>query len=320
MLEVGKMSTKKLIVLAVCASVIAGCGFLFLKKEEPQVEEEAVAVKPIAEPKPLKVVDNTPPKIEKYDLYSSTVYDLPLSSITEITKLTPEAKKSVDELFDEAQGFYTLWYDAEDKKAVILLQNPVKETNYVRHGLEFAQVMPNGEKKFYSAGFTGPEDENDEWEFDKTVEHKRPIKHVKYNEKGKVDFVEVWDYSPEASIKYEMKDADGKPVSILKETVDGTTYRKEHIFYDNSGNTKMNISASYNGAELERFTYFNSDDEKNSKVIISEFSDGVKVGENIYNKDYELQKILKSEYENGERKKIKVFDADNKEVGQYQSF
>ena len=196
---------------------------------------------------------------------------------------------------------------------------------YSRHNLQFAQISPNGNISYHFAGYDGQDGEtsnavtpngDDIWEFDKSVEPPRPLKHTAYDNKGKVKFTEEWNYSHDADIKYIMKNAEGKTLSVFKETPDGmANYRKEHVFYDKDGNTTMSVSANFEGPNLKRFTYFDSETPKDSVTIESEYSDeGYKTEEKIYNKEYKLTNTVKANYSQGERKEIKVLDADGKPI------
>ena len=269
------------------------------------------------------------PAVEKQaehaDLYSSTPYDIPLISIAEICKLSPKVKKSVDDMLESSQGFYFLKQDPDTKDVTILLQNSVDlGDRYSRHNLQFAQISPDGNISYHFAGYDGEDGEtsnavvqgDDIWEFDKSVEPPRPLKHTAYDNKGKAIFTEEWDYSPESEIRYIMKNAEGKTLSILKETLDGdVNYRKEHIFYDKDGNTTMSVSANFEGPNLKRFTYYDSETPKDNVTIESEYSeDGNKTGEKIYNQEYKLTKTVKADYTDGERKEIRVMDSEGKEL------
>lgn len=323
------MFNKKIIPAAAVAVVLVTgilSAVLVNKKEEPVSVEEKEPVKEVVKQPTVKVKPAVPkPVVKKFDLYSSTPYDIPLISVVEISKLSDKAKKSVDEVLEASQGFYFLKFNEDSNKAFIVLQNPISSANtYRRHDLEIVEISSEGEKTFHNAAFSGVDGETsnavqedrDVWEFDKTVDPARPLKHIAYDEEGNVRFTEIWNYSDKDPVKYEMKNSDNKPVSILKESFENdSNYRKEHIFYDENGNTKMSITANYDGANLSRFTYYNVDDKDDSISIMSEYSeDGLKSKEYIYNTDYELTNTVTSEYENGERKNIRVLDEDGKEL------
>lgn len=303
------------------AFICSACG---VKKEKAQStlaseqEQKQISSKP--ELKPIVVE-------KKYDLYSNTPYDLPLYSIQEISKLPSVVKESVDKLLDASQGFYLL--KVNEDNVLVILQNPVNilET-YPRHELQFVEIDMQGKVKYHTAGYAGVDGEiansieqkDDLWLFDETVEPHRPLKHTTYDEKGKIKFVESWSYDENESIKYQMKDSHKKVVSILKESQDNdSNYRREHVFYDNDGNIKMSLTVNYEGANISRVTFYNSHDSIDSISIISEYIDGLKVKESIYNESYTLVNTVTSEYQDGERKAIKLFDSEGKELNKISS-
>ena len=219
----------------------------------------------------------------------------------------------------------------EDKnKVFIILQNPISQTNtYQRHNLDFVDLSLNDDgsinKNVYPISFAGIDGEinnaiddanskPDIWKFDKTIEPYRPLKHSFYDEKGKLKFTELWNYSENDNVKYQMKNSKNKLVSILKEmTENDTNYRKEHIFYSDDGTVEMSLSANYDGANVSRFTYYNLLNKEDSVIIISEFDEnGNKIKESIYSNDYQLLKVVKVELENGTRKEISVYDNEHK--------
>ena len=252
---------------------------------------------------------------------------MPLISIFEISKQSSIVKKSIDKVLELSQGFYYL-KQIEDK-VFIVLQNPAYEGDtYYRHGLQVAEIDSSGKILYHTVGYSGIEGEilapektdSDFWVYDKTSEPYKPLKHVAYNEKGKIKFSEFWDYSPESNVKYEMKDSANKTISVLKEILeDDTNYRKEHIFYDNEGKILISISINFEGANITRFNYFNAKKPNSSVIIICDYVDGQKAFEKIYDKDYNLINIVEAVYRNGERKEVKVFDSEKKELGKISS-
>lgn len=318
------MVAKKVVVGLSFVVLILGA-FLYFSAEKVATtisEEKSQQKTPQTQSQAIK-----PKEIEKkYDLYTTTPYELPLYSIVEISTLPIEIKKCIDNLLDKAQGFYFLTYDKENHKIIILLQNPIStENTYRRHDLQFAEIFFDGKNQYHSAGYNGihGETENavqnslkkdDYWKFDKTYEPYRPLKHTAYDEKGKVKFSEFWNYDEDSNIKYQMKDSKGNTISILKETFEGDTgYRKEHVFYDNEGNISMNITINYDGANISRFTYYNAK-SNNGLSIISEYTNGLKTKESIYNADYSLKNTVEAEYNDGIRKVIKIKDVDGNEI------
>ena len=300
-------------------ALISGLVF-FIEEEAPKISEHEhqKTVKKTVKPAVVKPIE-----IKTHNLYTNTPYNIPLSAIVEITKASEKAQKTTEGLLENAQGFYFVKFNENNKTLEILLENPVTTSEtYPRHNIELAYIDNDGNIKYTAKGYNGEngevsnavEAENDIWEFDKSVEPNRPVKHVAYDEHDNVKFTEVWNYDENEPVKYEMKDGNDKIVSILKETVDhSSNYRKEHVFYNKDGKTELSLSVNYDGANLSRLTYY---DAKNHEgiSIISEFTDGNKTKEVVYNQEYELQNTLKSDYENGIRKNITVLDADSKEI------
>ncbi len=308
----------KKISLLLCGIIAVSimCTGCFSKKTETDVKQEQKA--------PVKQAFQSP-KVEekKYDLYSETPYDLPLVSIADISKLPAKTKKTIDSILEASQGFYYLKVN-DNGGIFIILQNPIQITNtYSRHNLQFIEIDKDGVITSHMAGYTGIDEEienaikqkDDVWTFDNSVEPYRPIKHIAYDEKGKVKFTEVWNYSDNEPIKYKMKDSQKKVVSILKESQDNdSNLRREHIFYDNDGNITMSLTVNYDGANISRLTYYNSHDKIDSVSILSEYENGHKVKELIYNEDYELINSAIADYLDEERKSIQIMDKDNNEI------
>ncbi len=309
------MSIKKysifLLGVAVISLICTGC---FSKKE--------INTRKDVELKTIVKHQAQPPKAEvkKYDLYSETPYDLPLVSIAEISKIPDNIKKVVDSILDSAQGFYYL--TVKDEKVFIILQNQIAYTNtFSRHNLQFIEIDKDGTVTSHIAGYAGIDGEvenivsqkkQDEWVFDESVEPFRPIKHTAYDEKGKVKFLETWNYDNGEPVKYQMKDSNKKVVSILKESQDNdSNLRREHIFYDNEGNTTMSLTVNFDGANISRLTFYNSHDKIDSVSILSEYNNGHKTKEHIYNEAYALINIIKAEYMDDRLVAIEVLDAEN---------
>lgn len=287
-------------------------------KKESDIKDDKTTESKLIQAKSIKQKEL--PK--KYDLYSTTPYEISLYSILEISKKSDNLKKIIDNLLEQAQGFYLL--TSNNNKTFIILQNPIERYNtYQRHNLQFAEIDENGQIYYHNAGYNGINGEifeekktkRNNWVIDKTSEYPRPIKHIAYDEKGKLSFIEIWNYDENEPIKYQMKDANKKVVSILKETVDeNSNYIKEHIFYDNNGNITMSLVAYYEGANISRLTFYNSNDLLDSISIISEYSNGNKTKELIYNGNYEHINTITSEYNDTDRIKINLFDKDNNKI------
>ena len=310
------------IAVGVSCGLIA-LGFVCLAIMERKQIEETISAKI---PNNVQQTRSAAPKAEqptkKSNLFSETIYNLPLMAIVEIDKAPSEIQQSAAKLLDDAQGFYFAKYDEGKKELLVLLENPISQGNtYDRHNLEFARIEKDGSVKYSKQGYSGNdgetsnavETEEDLWDFDKTVEPPRPLKHMVFSDNGKIEFVETWNYDENEPVKYEMKDGDGKVISIMKETAEGTTYRREHVFYDKDGKTTMSLSANYDGTDLSRLSYYNADNNSGMSII-SEYYEGNKVKEVIYSQDYELKNTVKSEYENGKRKSVTILDSDSKEI------
>ena len=315
------MTLKKILLFLFFVIVLIGVGysfsFIFNKNEKT---DEVVDVQKKVPVSTKKIVQQPITKEEKVDLYSESLYDIPLISISEISKLPKDKKAIVDNLLEKSQGFYYL--KLIDDKIFVILQNPVNSTNiFSRHDLQFAEILEDGKIIYHNAGYFGYEGEHlsnnadDVWTFDESTEIKRPLKHVVYDEKGKIKFTETWSYTPEDEIKYIMKDSHNKEVSILKESQDNeSNYRKEHIFYDNDSRIKMSLTVNYDGANITRMTFFNSHDLVDSVSIFSDYVDGVKTRESVYNEKYELLYTVIPTYNDEVRSKLTVLNAKGEEI------
>ncbi len=325
------MVAKRLVVGLSCGVLVLAVSLFFVL--------DKTAKNLTVETKPQKSVTKQAPAVKqepKFDLYSTSLYDMPLVSIMHISKLPIKVKRYVDSVLENAQGFYYLDFNEEDKIVKIFLQNPINEGKiYSRHGLQVLTLTINDDGNFTqeitNIGYNGEEneienavDENnnkyDVWTFDKSIEPYLPLKHKKYNEKGKILFTEKWNYAPDSEIKYQIKNSKNKTISILKESLeDSINLRREHIFYDEDGKISTSITINFDGANITRFMYYNSQTPQESLVIICEYSDGVKVGETIYNQNYQPVKVMKMEYNEGVRKTLRMFDANNSEIAKISS-
>ena len=318
------MVTKNVFV-GISVAILAAAGSLFFLLDKSLKETNLPEQKNNVQ----KVV--VQPKVEKkYDLYNSTPYDLPFTSIVDISKLSENTKKEIDALLEQAQGFYYLKTDS-DGNIFIILQNPTQDAGvFPRHNLEFVEITEAG-KNIYSPVYAGIEGETinavaeanskpDIWKFDKSTEPYRPIKHAAYDEKGKVSFTEYWNYSEKDDIKYTMKSPKGKVLSVLKETLDGdSNYRREHIFYNEEGNVELSISINYDGANISRFTYYDALKPEESVSIISEYYDGLKIKEQIYDTSYNLIKSFTAKYADNLRTEIQIEDKDGNIISKISS-
>jgi hypothetical protein len=117
-----------------------------------------------------------------------------------------------------------------------------------------------------------------------------------------------------------MKNTSKKVISILKESQENdSNYRKEHIFYDNDGNIVMSLTVNYDGANISRLNYYNSHDLIDSVSIFSEYENGLKIKESIYDENYELMNTVVSTYINEKREAIEMFDKDGNKIQEIKS-
>jgi hypothetical protein len=115
-----------------------------------------------------------------------------------------------------------------------------------------------------------------------------------------------------------MKDREGKVISMRKETTqDGNDLRVEHLVYDKNGNTHINVSATYEGEDIKRFTYYNAEKPNESGSVFSDYFDGLKTKETVYTSDLKVKNSYTSEYKDGTREEIIKWDNKNKEIHKY---
>ncbi|MBR6127197.1 hypothetical protein IKQ21_05880, partial [bacterium] len=228
---------------------------------------------------------------------------VPFSAMAELPNLPANIQTDVKKVIDGYGGILMLKHTKD--KVVIIAENPEN----IRHGIDFIEInVHNGHQTITTLGYNGKikDSENDIWEYNN---NQLPTKHTKFNKDGDVEYVETWNYESDNPIKYEMKNAEGKTLSMRKETLkDGTDMRIEHLIYDTSGNTKINVSTTYDGADIKRFTYYNADKLSDGESVFSEYNDGVKTKETVYSSDLKVKNVYEAKYEDGERVEISVFD------------
>ena len=247
--------------------------------------------------------------IKKANLYNSdNGVVVPLSTISIISTLPQNIQDKVLKIAETNNIFMT---KRIKDKLLVITDNP----DNIRHCIEFTEIsINNGHQVKTTLGYNDKmkDSDNDIWEYDENT--KQPVRHSKYNKDGDVEFVETWHYD-DNPIKYEMKDADGHTISIRKETLDdGTNLRVEHLIYDKSGKTKINVSTTYDGADIKRFTYYNADKPSDGGSVFAEYSDGLKTKETVYSNDLKVVNTYTSEYKNGEREDITIWNSNNKEI------
>ena len=245
----------------------------------------------------------------KANLYNSdNGVMLPLSTIEIISTLPDSIKEKVTQIADSNNIFMS---KKIHDKLLLITDNP----SNIRHCIEFVEIsLANGHQQKTTLGYNDKmkDSDNDIWEYDDNT--KQPTRHSKYNNDGDIEFVEVWNYD-DNPMKYEMKDADGHVLSLRKETLDdGTDLRVEHLVYDKNGNIKVNVSTTYDGADIKRFTYYNADKPSDGGSVFAEYTDGLKTKETVYSNDLKVINTYTSEYKDGEREDIVIWDNNNNQI------
>lgn len=307
--EVGKMFNKK-VVIGICSGValLSTFGYLFLNTSE---EEETVQVPEVQQvqvpPPPVKQVAPKPiePAVKKTDLYNLSDKNIPLSAIADLADLPVSVRKTVEMLLDTSyNGIYFL-NSSSDKITVILGE---EDCEIKRHDINFIEVsLADG--SILDSQVEDKDSIYDKWKYKNGL----PLSHTRYNDDNEIVYNETWNYSEDEPIKYKKSDKDGKTISLRKEVIENdVNLREEHLFYDNEGRMVKNVSLNYDGTDLTRFTYYNS--QEDSVMLVSDFEDGIKKKETLYSADYKMKNIYLPEYKDGQKSKIKIFDKDNKLV------
>lgn len=325
------MDAKKIVVGISCAALVAAAGLICLLNLKEDVKTtEATYKKEVQNQAVSPVVKKQTHKIA--DMYNSTVYDIPLYSIVQISEMPKALKEAADKALEEAQGLYLLKYNQDEQKVFMILQNQLSITDaFPRHNLEFMELYLNSEdgkvlKNMYSPAYMGQGNESffavysvhgpdEAWELDKNVSVTRPLKHTYFDQKGKIKNQEIWNYDESKDIKYQFKSGNKKVISMLKESKQGDSgLRKEHLFYDSDGNLMLSLSVNYDGANVTRLMYFDKHNMDESMSIVTHYVDGMKVKEEIFGNDYKLKNIIEAEYQDGERKRIKSLNLDGEVI------
>ena len=319
------MVNKKILIFSLIVVLIVVGSVLFVtshrkiiyEKNENVSVQNAAEIKTTAKQVPVRQVEKN-----ELELLKKTHYYLPLISIKEMDNASAEARAQAENLLEKAQGFYLLKYDKKNKELFVILQNPIAENNsYARHNMQFAKISEQGEVSYENLGYTGEENELltekdlNNWVYEGEEDALRPVKHNICDENGDARYTEFWNYTEENPIKYEMKNTDGKVISVFKEKYDSNSgYTQEHVLYDSHGKTNISITANYVDSELKSFSYYDSDEPENNLTIVNEYKNGIKTEEKIYNSKHELIETIKPEYKDGKTTEIKIFDKSDKEV------
>ena len=322
---------KKVFVWVLSAAAVAVCAMAFVMNKDAESEntsanvpvesntklnKTSVSVPPKEETKEVAPAEPETPKeiIKKGEMYSSLSNNqLPLSGIVLLNDLDEDIQEEIGDVLDSSKNIFML--KKLDNKLLMLVENPSDS----RHNIDLQEFMLNSESVKnlpFTTHIAGDETERDIWEYEDNDDMKRPVKHIKHDEENNVEYTEIWNYSPEETVKYEMRDGEDRVVSIKKETIDNeTSLREEHIFYNKDGSIKQSVAISFNGPEITRFTYYNSEKPEDGIIIYSEFGpDGNKTKETVYTPDFKVINIYEPVYKDGVRVGIRVLDNQNREV------
>ena len=272
------------------------------KTEQNETKNEDNTIKE----EPIKAEVQKTTTLGQGDVMSSPVYSsVPLSAISEINSLPANIQSQIRNI---ARNSNIFMINKNAERVFLVTENP----SNIRHGIDFVTIsLPTGHQTRTTLGYNGKiqDSENEVWDFDETSRYHTPTKHVKFNKDGDVEFIEYWYYAKDNPIKYEMKDANGNVLSMRKEILDSNgNLRVENLVYNKDGNTKMGVVASYNGANVERFTYYNADKINESSSVFDEYSDGLKVRETVFTSDMKVKNSYEATYQDGERDSITVYD------------
>jgi hypothetical protein len=285
------VNRKRFVGICVGILVIAGvCVSLVPKKKEsvPEITQEKVETAKAA-PVRSKSVKHVKPPIEEQqiDLYNNTDKLMPLCGIVDLAKCPESVKNTIQNILDKSScGIYFL-KRVKNKYIVIVDTLAQDEENAQRrHDFEVIEISASDGKVLNDENYT--------------------------NEEAKSSEIENWYNDENEPVKYKKTDKDGNVLSLRKETVENqTTLREEHLFYSKDGSVKMDVSFNYDGADLTRFTYFDSSNEDESFTVINEYEDGVKTKETLYSTDYKLLNTYVPKYKDSKKTEIIVFDDEN---------
>jgi len=247
--------------------------------------------------------------IKKANLHDNAGTSLPLSVISDMANTSDFVRSNIEKISKSNNIYMT---KKAGDKIIVITDNPAN----IRHNIEITEIsLINGHQIKTTLGYNDKmkDSDNDIWGYDEKT--KLPTRHTKYNIDGDIEFVEVWNYDEKEPVKYEMKDAEGHIVSMRKESIEnGTDLRIEHIVYDKNGNTRISVSVTYEGPDVKRFTYYNADKPEESGSVFDEYFDGLKTKETVYTSDLKVKNHYTSEYKDGNRESITIWDNQNKEI------
>lgn len=323
------MNKKIVISSAITVTVICGALFLLLNNgNEPEIIKTPIpksAVPDKASEAASKLL-NTEPQYKKPEKTETINYSdkLPLNSMILISEMNKNEEKAFKSVLENSSEIYFIKKQPETSSYIILAEMfSDSDKKFARHNLKFAEISKDGAIEYTPVGFSGEfgevesfaENPSEEWIFDENSDIKRPLSHVVFGDKNEIIYTEKWNYGENEPIKYEMKNSEGKVVSMLKKTTDGgMNLRKEHLFYDESGSTQLSISAGYEGNEIKTFNYYNASVPDESIMVESTFSGGEKTVEKTYDVNLNEINTVKVEHITGNPAQVRIYDSKGKEI------
>ena len=278
--------------------------------QSSEIKKENYTPKKVSFENNSNLVEKVEPKFVtlKSNLYAE-YNNISFALIKELSSLQQFERETIGDILDSTEVYYLNHADGSS----FLITGNLTDEKYMRNNINFVNVNEIGEKEEFSfSKYTDDEDKLNNWKFDK--ETKRPLKHIKYLLKKKVDYIEVWNYDDNEPIKYELRNVEDKVLSVKKEILENNVLRIENIKYDNDENIESSISLNYDGPNLVRFIYYDAIMPEMGRIIISEFEEGVRIKEKVYSSNYELLETYLPIYENGERVRIDVYNSKNEKI------
>lgn len=319
------MNKKKLIGAGILSAfVISGALFAYFSKTtdnkniENVVEENRPAE--VEQVLPVKTVKSLEPqKTHKAKLHNfDENHYVPFSAMVEISELPEDIRELIQNLIKESE-VYSLKLSGD--KIFIIKSANTEEEKFSRHDFEIVKISMKDKKVEKDLRFpqkmSNTESEREIWNYEVIEEDMMvPTSHVSLSESGKAKLKENWYYNREDGLKYKVVNDKNKTLSLRKTSApdENGNWSDEHIFYDEDGNTLLNVSSTYENNQLARFTFYEAENPNDGIIIVNEYNDGDKTKETVYTPDYKVQNVYNATYENGERKEVTVLDNNNKEV------
>ena len=243
------------------------------------------------------------PPVKETRLKNANVYSyLPLSAIPLLAQQPEYIFGAAEEWLDNSPCLYHVYQKGDTLIMILELSEECQ-----RHEAGFVCINTiNGEQEAVPFGIVLDDIARSSWKYDKKT--KLPLKHTFENNSEK--FTEIWNYAPDESVKYILKDGNGHIISMKKETAEGDfTLRREHLLYDENGSVKMNISAVFDGPNLIRFTCYDFGNPERNVIIETEYEDGNRIKETVYSSELSIKNIYRADYKDGELSGITVLDS-----------